>query len=143
MHNPPRLILALILGLLSWALARADMVVVMNARSAVEALSREQVVNIFLGRYRVLPGGVAALPIDHPDMAGERARFYRLLVDKSPSEIDAYWARLTFSGKTPPPRLPASTQEQIAWLLRDKGAVAYMERQQVDARLRVVHALEP
>lgn len=135
--------LILALGLLPWSATRADMVVVVNARAGVDALSREQVVNIFLGRYRLLPGGLAAQPIDHPDMAGERARFYRLLVDKSPSEIDAYWARLIFSGKTPPPRRPLSAQEHIAWLLRDRGAVAYMDRQQVDARLRIVHSLEP
>lgn len=139
----PRLLIALGLALLSWDWAWADLVVVVNARSGVEKLTQEEIVNIFLGRYRQLPSGIVALPVDHPPTAPIRARFYALLVDKDLAEINAYWARLIFSGKTSPPRQALSTADVIDWLARQKGAIGYLERGQADARVKIVLDLEP
>ena len=51
----------------------AEPVVVVNARSAVPKLSRDEVINIFLGRYRQLPTGETALPIDQPEGSALRS----------------------------------------------------------------------
>ncbi|CAK0742630.1 hypothetical protein CCP3SC15_1200008 [Gammaproteobacteria bacterium] len=87
--------------------------VIVNPESGVEMLSREEVINIFLGRYRKLPSGIMAQPIDQADQTG-KALFYKLLVGKELSEINSYWARLIFSGKTKPPptgaRYPRTTR---------------------------------
>lgn len=139
----PRLLFALCLALPPGAGARADLVVVVNAKSGVESLSLDEAVNIFMGRYRQLPSGLAALPVDQPEGQPEKARFYHLLVNKSLSEINAYWARLIFSGKTSPPHQARSTAEVLDWLGRQRGAVAYLERSQVDPRFRIVLELEP
>jgi len=138
----PRLLLGLTLGTLPWTQAAADLVVVVNAKSGVTRLTPDDAVNIFMGRFRQLPGGRPAQPIDQPESAPERRRFYRLLVNKDLSEINAYWARLVFSGKTSPPRQARTEDEVVEWLVKQPGAVAYMERSRVDSRLRVVLALE-
>jgi hypothetical protein len=137
----PLRLLACLIALLSLPAAAADLVVVVNARSGVEHLSHDEVVNIFLGRYRQLPGGQLALPIDQPSALPERALFYRLLVNKDLPQINAYWARLVFSGKTQPPLQAANPDEVLARLRNERGAVAYIERDQVDARMRVVYEL--
>jgi ABC-type phosphate transport system substrate-binding protein len=137
------LLLAAVLGLGFGHPARAELVVVVPARSEVEALSRDQVINIFLGRYRQLPSGITATPIDQPREHADKARFYRLLVNKDLTEIDAYWARLVFSGKTPPPRQANSSKAVTQWLSQDKGAIGYMERAQADARVKVVFSFGP
>lgn len=124
-------------------MAAAELVVVTNARNGVESLSRNEVINIFMGRYRHLPGGLAALPADLPASHPAKARFYRLLVDKDLADIDAYWARLVFSGKTSPPRPLENANQLLDWIIRTTGAVAYLDRKQVDGRVRVVLALEP
>lgn len=95
----------LLLGLLAFgplASAWADLVVVTNPKSGIDRMSREEVVFVFLGRWRQLPSGIAAVPIDLPIDSPERAAFYRQLVSKSPSEIKAYWSRLMFSGGARP-----------------------------------------
>lgn len=135
-------LLALLLGIFPWMTAMADLVVVVNARSGVDALTREQVTNIFLGRYRLLPSGVTAMPIDQPGEHPEKARFYRLLVNKDLTEIDAYWARLVFSGKTHPPRQASTPKAVIQWLAHERGAIGYMERAEADSRLKIVLNLE-
>src|SRR6185369_175995 len=100
------LILILVFALLSAGAVRADepssIVVIVNPASGVDKLTRDEVIDIFLGRYRKLPSGRVALPIDVAEEGTDRARFYQLLVKKSPAEMGSYWARLVFSGTTSP-----------------------------------------
>ena len=138
----PTLLLAGLIVLFSGA-AAADLLVVVNARSGVDRLTADQVINIFMGRYRQLPYGIPARPIDQPESSPERARFYRLLVNKDLAEINAYWARLTFSGKASPPRQAGSLNEVEQWLATQPGAIGYLDSSQVDARFRAVLNLGP
>lgn len=128
-------------GLLAlWPLASicADLVVVANAKSGIERMSREEVVFVFMGRWRQLPSGIVAQPVDLPVDSPERSAFYRQLVNKSPSEIKAYWSRLIFSGSARPPISPESHEEQMRILASTQGAVGYLERSLVDNRVRIV-----
>ncbi|MDD4880546.1 MAG: hypothetical protein PHX10_03125 [Gallionellaceae bacterium] len=136
------LLLTLCLILLPRARAEADLVVVVNARNGIERLTLDSVINIFMGRYRQLPSGIPAQPVDQPDGRPEKARFYRLLVNKDLAEINAYWARLIFSGRTSPPYQAKSTAEILDRLARQPGAIAYIERNQADPRVRIVLELE-
>ena len=138
-----RPLLLTILLILHASSASAELVVVVNAHSGVERLTRDEVVNIFMGRYRQLPSGIPALPIDQPLTQPARARFYRLLVDKDTSEINAYWSRLIFSGKTSPPRQAESVSEVLEWLAKQKGAIGYIERSQVTPQVKIVFDLGP
>jgi ABC-type phosphate transport system substrate-binding protein len=124
-------------------MALADVVVVTQAQSGVERLSTNDVTDIFLGRYRKLPSGSRAAPIDQPAGSNLKSEFYRLLVNKDLSEINAYWARLIFSGKTSPPLQAASNAEVLGLLTSVPGAIAYIERKQVDARFRIVLDFPP
>lgn len=121
--------------------ALADMVLVANPRSGVERLKHDEVVNIYLGRYRRLPSGLTAEPLDQPAESEMKARFYRQLVGKSLAEINAYWARLVFSGKTLPPLAVASSDEALAQVAARHGALAYIERAKADKRVLVVYEL--
>lgn len=123
--------------------AHAEPVVVVNAASAVNQLSQDEVVNIFLGRYRRLPSGETARPIDQPESSALRAEFYRKLVNKDLNEINAYWARLIFSGRTSPPVQTGNAAEVIALLNGSAGSIAYIDRSQVDKRFRVVLVFPP
>lgn len=138
--KPARPFLCLCL-LLSAACARADLVVVANPNSGIVQLSRDEVVNIYLGRYRRLEGGQAAEPIDLNGEADSKSLFYRKLVNKSLAEINAYWARLIFSGKTQPPRQVANTEEALQQVASRQGALAYVERARADRRVAIVFDL--
>ncbi len=130
--------LLLILALGSGATWSGELVVVVSAKSGIDHLTRAELVNIYMGRYRALPDGRVAYPIDLPDNHPARAQFYRKLVGKELSEINAYWARLVFSGKTTPPRPASHVAEAVEWVGSREGAVAYMERNRLDERLKVV-----
>lgn len=116
------------------------LVVIANRTSGVEALSREDVINIFMGRYSKLPSGLTALPVDDRK---ENAGFYRLLVDKGLPEIRSYWARLVFSGRASPPRQVQGAQEVLEIVANNKGALGYVGRAEVTDDVRVVFDLSP
>lgn len=132
--------LLIILGTVS---ADDRVVVVIDAQNDVERLTREEAINIFLGRFRRLPNGQAAIPIDRPKNPDLMADFYRLLVDKDLAEIRSYWSRLIFSGKTPPPRPSESIEDLLDQLSNTAGAIGYMRPHESTARLRVILTLEP
>lgn len=118
--------------------ACAEPVVVVNAASSVIQLSQDEVINIFLGRYRRLPNGETATPIDQPESSALRAEFYRKLVNKDLNEINAYWSRLIFSGRTSPPVQAANAAEVITLLVGSVSGIAYLDRSQADKRFRIV-----
>jgi hypothetical protein len=118
--------------------AIAEPVVVVSAESSAPALSQSQVIDIFLGRYRSFPNGGTAVPIDQPESSVIKADFYRRLVNKEQNDINAYWARLIFSGRTSPPMQANRSLDVPDLLARHPGSVAYMERSQVDKRVRIV-----
>jgi len=135
--------LLLLLLLLTGLPLRADPVVVVAARQATERLSREAVTNIFLGRYRALGAGQTAQPIDQPATSTLRSVFYRQLVNKDAASITAYWSRLYFSGRATPPLQTARESDVIVNLLTLPGAIAYVDRRQVDERMRIVFEFPP
>jgi hypothetical protein len=130
------LLTALLIGN-SFALAE-PLAVVVDAHAGIERMSHDEVINIFLGRYRRLPNGIGATPIDQPEDGNLKNLFYRRLVNKSPSEINAYWARLIFSGKTAPPTQSSSATEVTKLLINSTGGITYMDRSKVDGRFHIV-----
>jgi len=120
-----------------------SIVVVVNPESGVDKLSKDEVVDIFLGRYRKLPSGKTALPIDVSEASTERARFYQLLVKKSSAEMSSYWARLVFSGQTSPPFQVPDTRTALELVRSSPNAIAYVDRASVTSDVKVVFELKP
>jgi ABC-type phosphate transport system substrate-binding protein len=131
---------ALLMGSLP---AHAEMVLVVNARTTIDRMSQDEVINIFMGRSRRLPDGNFAVPIDQPEGSALKTIFYRRLVNKGLAEINAYWTRLVFSGKTSPPEVASSSREVTRMLVASPGAIAYLERSEVDSRMRIVFEFPP
>ena len=72
-----------------------------------------------------------------------RELFYRRLVGRDIAEINAYWARLQFSGRTQPPLRVVDAAAATAVVVRDPDAIAFIEGAALDARTRVLLRLEP
>ena len=142
-HTVRRYAALLLLSLFNFlpGLVHAELVVVVNAQSTVEQLTRAQVVNIFLGHNRELPNGVPASPVDLPFGLTEKAAFYQQLVNRDLDQIAAYWSRLVFAGSSSPPVQASSVADALQYVANHKGGIAYLDRRNVDARVKVVLSL--
>ena len=135
------LIVACLLALLPMIASAVEMVVIVNPRSGIDKLSLDEVINIFLGRSRQLPSGLSALPVDLPASHPDKASFYRRSVNKELAEINSYRARLFFSGRGNPPILATSTEDLLEIVGINPGAIGYLERSRINARVKVVFEL--
>ena len=119
-------------------LVSADLVLVANPNSGIEHLTKSEVINIYLGRYRRLSTGSTAAPIDLTENTDSKATFYRKLVDKNLAEINAYWSRLIFSGKTRPPQQVGNTDEALKMVANNLNALVYIDRTAVNSQVIIV-----
>lgn len=117
----------------------ASLMVIVNSASSVDNMSRQEVSHLFLGRIKHLPTGVPAVVIDTVTL---RDAFYNALVGQGIAEIDAYWARLRFSGRTQPPLRLEDSAAVIERVARERGAIGYIDATQVDRRVKVVLRLD-
>jgi ABC-type phosphate transport system substrate-binding protein len=145
--RPRRIFLQLLSGLLALPLIQAvpaqTLVVIVNPSIGVQHLSRREVLDIFLGRYRSFPSGASALPIDLDVNSNERKLFYELLAHRDSADMGSYWARLTFSGKISPPFAVPDARTAIDIVAHNPNAIAYVDRAAVDGRVRIALEITP
>ena len=137
------LLISCLLLLLAAAPVQAELVVVVNARCGVAAMSRNEVINIFFGRNRQFFNGVQAQPVDMVDAHPDRARFYHALVGKDLADINAYWSRQVFSGRQQLPPKMQTSEDVMKWIVSQPGGIGFIELAKADARVRVVYEFKP
>ena len=124
-----------LLGTLGLTLpAAADVVVVAGASSSATGLSKEQIADIFLGKYTALT------PLDQPESSPLRDEFYTKVTGKSAAQAKSYWAKMAFTGKGTPPKEGASSAEIKKALAGSPTLIGYIEKSAVDGSVKTLLA---
>jgi ABC-type phosphate transport system substrate-binding protein len=131
------ILISLALGLTN-GVAMADVVVVVSAKSAVAALSKAQVEDIFLGKTIRFPDGAPALAIDQAEGSAVRDEFYSKVAGKSAAQIKAYWSKIIFTGRGQPPPSVPNTIEMMKRIAASPAAIGYIDRDMINDSVRVV-----
>lgn len=118
--------------------ARADVVVVVGAKSPVATLNKEQVTDIFLGKTASFPSGGQAIPVDQSEGKADREAFYSTVAGKSATQLKAYWSKLVFSGKAQPPKQVPGAEDVKKLVADNPNVVGYIDAGMVDASVKVV-----
>ena len=118
--------------------AMADVVAVVSARSSVTTLSRNQLLDIFLGRANRYPDGTPALPLDQAEGSTLRDEFYTKVAGQSSAQIKAYWSKIIFTGRGQPPPTVANDEEAKKRIRDNPAAIGYIDRAMVDDSVRIV-----
>lgn len=135
------IVLTMLLG--PWALpARADVYVVVNPRNPVQAMTQKEVLNLFMGRVNAFTEVDLAMPLDLPRDHAVRDHFYHLLTGMTPAQVNSYWSRLMFTGRTLPPKMVASEAALVEAVRRNPGAIGYLSQEPADPGVRVVLVLK-
>lgn len=114
----------------------AELVVIVNARNPVAELSRKEVIDLYMGRSINFPNGDPALPLDQAAGSQLRQNFYQTLIGKSEANINAYWARLLFSGIASPPRVMPTIETTLQVVRENTAAIAYVDAADASGDLR-------
>jgi len=108
----------------------ADIVVIGNLQNNNPMMSARDVQEIYMGRKRTLADNAIAYPIDNSEL---RKEFYKYLTNRPIAQINAYWARLKFSGHRVPPEILLGTADIISKVKANKNAIAYINEQYIKA----------
>jgi|TARA_R110000764_G_scaffold92111_3_gene175403 ABC-type phosphate transport system substrate-binding protein len=119
-----------------------EFVVVVNKSNAVNALSKREIIDIYMGRYLTFPDGETSKPLDLPAQSALKNDFYLKLVNKDEQKINAYWARLLFSGRAKPPTPSASVEDAINKIAASQFAIGYIPLSQVTDAVKVVYTFD-
>ncbi|MDD5581451.1 MAG: hypothetical protein PHY16_19570 [Methylobacter sp.] len=116
--------------------AQAELVVIAHFKNSIVGLTAKQVQDLFLGRERTFPNGKFALPIDQSSPL--RAEFYEKLTGRPVEQINAYWARIMFTGQASPPQQLPDDKAVLQTVRENEGAIGYIDKTRVDNTVRVL-----
>jgi len=121
---------------------QAAMVVIVHPKNATESMSQRQLVDLYMGRSMNFPTGEPALTLDQAPNSQARADFYLLLVDKNLAQVNAYWARLLFTGRSTPPRPLDNGKAVLKAVSKNPSAIGYLDSSEIDGSVKVVAYVE-
>ncbi|MEA2099108.1 MAG: substrate-binding domain-containing protein [Campylobacterota bacterium] len=120
----------------------ADIAVIVNPGSGVDALDASQVKKIFMAKSKKFPNGSSVTPIDQNTDNGIYATFYKAVAGKSPTKMNKYWVKLTFTGKAEAPQKVASDSDVLAKVKSDKKMIGYIDSSAVTSDVKVVYTVK-
>jgi ABC-type phosphate transport system substrate-binding protein len=120
------------------AIAQADVVVIVSAKSSVTRLTAEQTTKIFLGKVVTFPNDKPAIPIDQPEGSEIRDEFYAKVVRKNSSQLTAFWAKMIFTGEGRQPKLLDGDVAVRKAVASDPSAIGYIDKSAVTKSVRVI-----
>lgn len=130
-----KLLLGAMLALGS-ASAIADIAVVVNPGNA-NSVDADVVKKIYLGKSKSFSDGLTVSPVNQ-DGTGVADEFNDKVVGKSSSQLNAYWAKLVFTGKGTPPAKVNTDQAVIDFVASNSGAIGYVDSASVSDKVKVV-----
>lgn len=129
--------LCLTLCCLLSAAAQAEVAVIVNPGNGA-SLSAEDVQRLFLGKLKSFPGGSEATPVNQKEGQPAREQFNQAVLNKSESQLKAYWSQLVFTGKGTPPKELDNDDAIKALVASTPGAIGYIDAAKVDGSVKVV-----
>ncbi|MCG7531015.1 phosphate ABC transporter substrate-binding protein [Psychrobium sp. MM17-31] len=127
-------IVVIMAGLLITSVAQAEIVVVVNKGNGA-TLTKSDVSRIFLGKMKKYT------PVNASSGNALRAEFNKKALNKSSSQVKAYWSKLVFSGKGTPPKEFASDAEIKAFVASNPNAIGYIDSANLDGTVKAAITL--
>lgn len=113
--------------------------IVVNKNNTISRLTKEQLIDLYMGKYIAFPDGTSAIPVELNESTELKQDFYQKLVGLSLARINAYWSRIRFTGRARPPKALASESEVIGFVASEPQAISYIYERDLTPQLKVVY----
>lgn len=131
--------LALILTLFTCS-AFAEVAVIVHPSNAAD-LDQKSVSRIFTGKMKSFPDGQSIIPINLNASAPAAQEFNTKVLNRSESQLKAYWSKLVFTGKGTPPQEVGSAEEAIKLVSSNPNTISFIDASKVTGDVKVLFKL--
>lgn len=131
-------VICLIMTTTYTAVSAMDLVVIVHPENPVIRLSHKQVSDMFLGRRRAFPTGNSVLVLEAHRNSAIREIFFLRLNGMTLKRLNAYWARLQFSGNVHPPPEMENSRAVLEAVRQNQSAIGYVDAAILDNSVKPV-----
>ena len=118
-------------------MAFADVAVVVHPSNS-DSLDKATITRLFLNKAKAFPSGTQAEPVALEEGKAVTDEFNGKVLNKTASQLTAFWSKLVFTGKGQPPKSLGSDAEVIAEVASNPGAIGFVDAGAVNDSVRVV-----
>ncbi|GIU40453.1 hypothetical protein TUM4438_01660 [Shewanella sairae] len=113
---------------------------IFSLNNELPPLSKNKARMLYRGKSKKISGSLKIVLVDLPEASIHREDFYKMLLGKSVSQMNGYWAGLAFSGKgSPPEELDSDDIKQILkWLNDNPNGIAYAPIESVPDEVNIL-----
>jgi len=104
----------------------ADVAVVVHPSNA-NTLDNKTIERIFIGKAKSFPDGSQAVPINQEASSPATEEFNSKVLNRSASQLKAYWSKLLFTGKGQPPREEATDDAVKQLIAANPNLIGYID----------------
>ncbi|CAM4278113.1 MULTISPECIES: phosphate ABC transporter substrate-binding protein [Pseudoalteromonas] len=101
-------------------------------------LDENEIKQIFIGKSKSFSDGSKALPITQADGSTVTDEFNEKVLNKSSSQLKAYWSKLVFTGKGTPPKEAADDAEVLKLVASNPNLIGFVSSGAADSSVKVV-----
>ena len=131
-------LIVVLIGLLLPVHVFASILVVVHPDRDINNISPVQVANIFLGKTKRLSNGGLIIPVDQSRDSHTRNEFYSKLLNKNENQMNVYWARQVFTGRSQPP-VQVTNCNEVRLLIKDNPTfIGYIHSDCNDIGIKVI-----
>ncbi len=112
--------------------------VIVNSSVKTDALTRQQLSELFLKKTTKWGDGTVVAAVDQPDSSNVREAFSKEIHGKPASAVASFWNRQIFSGRDLPPLEKKTDAEVVAYVRSTAGAIGYVSESVATDGVRVV-----
>ena len=117
--------------------AAVDVIVHPSNANAIEA---SDIKKIFTGKAKSFADGSKALPITQASGNPAMDAFNQTVLNKSSSQLKAYWSKLVFTGKGTPPEEVANDAEVLSLVSKNPNLIGFVSKGSADGSVKVVQS---
>lgn len=119
--------------------SRAEIsVVVSNFNNNHNKLSSTLIRKLFLGKRNTFADGHPVIAVAQNEHSEIAQHFNFMLLNRSPRQYKAYWARMIFTGKAYPPEQAYSDAEVIELIKNDPSIISYIHTSSLTSDVKEV-----
>lgn len=124
-----------------------DIVVICNKELQLDQLQIYDIRNLYLKKIKAVDS-IKLTPVDNKKLQKE---FNKRIIKKTPVQVNAYWAKMIFSGKAQPPTLLTNDKEVMVAIEKnddvikrvasDKSVIGYILKQNLNSSVKVLYEI--